>query len=122
MFILKLALIHAACRHSNLTLEWEDVETGIKFLAKAEQAMSKTFVAVGRSDVSPEVNAVADIIQMEGVISEAALMQRVWRDVDAKKFDNVIATVMRRGLAYRRYDGPLGEKGVYYYTSNSKGY
>ena len=122
MFILKLALIHAACRHSNLILEWEDIETGLNHIALAEQAMSKTFVAVGRSDVSPEVNAVADIIQSEGCISEPALMQRVWRDVDAKKFDNVISTVIRRGLARRGYEGPLGEKGTYYYATNSKGY
>ena len=116
MFILKLAMVNAAVRHSNLILEWKDIDHAIVDIEIAEKAMSKTFVAVGRSDVSPEVNMVAGIIEQEGSISEHALLQRVWRDVDAKKFDNVIATVMRRGLANRDYKGPDGETGVFYYA------
>jgi len=122
MLILKLAMINAAMEHSELELEWENISGGIISIEEAERAMSKTFVAVGRSEVSPEVNTVANIIEMEGSISESALLQRVWRDVDAKKFNNVIETVMRRGLAQRRFDGPNGEKEIWYYATKRNGY
>lgn len=117
MLILKLSLMNAAIRHSNLIIEWDDISKAIANIEAAEEAMSKTFVAVGRSEVSPEVNVVANIIEAEGCISEPALLQRVWRDVDAKKFDNVIATVIRRGLAQRRFEGPNGEKEIFYYAN-----
>ena len=122
MLILKLAMMNAAMEHSKLILEWKDIDNGILSIEKAERAMSKTFVAVGRSEVSPEVNTVANIIEMEGSISESALLQRVWRDVDAKKFNNVIETVMRRGLARRTFDGPNGEKEIWYYATKRNGY
>ncbi len=122
MFVLKLAVINAAVKHSELIIEWNDVDQAIIELEIAEKAMSKTFVAVGRSDISPEVNMVASIIEAEGIISEPALLQRIWRDVDAKKFENVIDTVIRRGLARRGYEGPAGEKGIFYYATKREGY
>jgi hypothetical protein len=122
MFILKLAIINAAIRHSNLIIEWEDISQAILDIEEAEGAMSQTFIAVGRSDVSPEVNMVANIIEAEGSISEPSLLQRVWRDVDAKKFYNVIDTVIKRGVARRAYTGPSGEKEIWYHACNRKGY
>ena len=115
LYIQKLAMINAAMRTSNRIIEWESFAQAIADVEEVEENMGKTFNAVGRSELSPDVNTVLVEIQTRKVVSEAALLQIMWRDVDAKKFDNVIETAIRTGKVRRDFQGPDGERGVWYY-------
>ncbi|MFA5543668.1 MAG: DUF3987 domain-containing protein [Anaerovoracaceae bacterium] len=112
--MIKIATCLAASRHSNLIVSTEDFERGLRILEDAERTMGKTFVAVGKSDVAAEVDLVKGVVQRYKYLSEKKLFQIVWRDVDAKKFDNVMSTLTRRGAVQRMFQGPNGEKEVWY--------
>ena len=116
MFILKIAMILTVSKSDTLTLEWKEIYEAVEIIVEAEKLMGKTFSSIGRSDVAPDVNLVKDMIAQHGAITEKALLQIVWRDVDAKKFDNVISTILKSGDAKRGYKGPKGEAGIWYYT------
>ena len=114
MFIQKLALILTACRSNSRVLEWEAFEEAIDLLEEVELRMGKTFSAIGRSEITSDVDLVMSIVQQHKVISEKALLHMVWRDIDARKFDNVIDTAIRNGSVVRKYHSPKGEPGIFY--------
>lgn len=114
MFIQKLAIIISASRSNSLVLEWETFEEAIDYLEEVELRMGKTFSAIGRSDITSDVDLIMSIVQQHKVISEKALLHMVWRDIDSKKFDNVIDTAIRNGSVERRFHSPKGEPGIYY--------
>jgi hypothetical protein len=117
LFIIKLAVIIAASRAGSgeLVITPEYLEAALETLEEAERTMTKTFSAVGRSSVTADVELVRSLLQQHKVLSENTLLQMVWRDIDSKKFDTVIHTILRSGEARRTYVGPKGEKGIYYY-------
>jgi hypothetical protein len=115
MFMIKIGTILAASRHNERVIDIQDFERALVYLEEAEGSMSKTFTAVGRSDITADVDLVRTIIERYGAISEKKLLQMVWRDIDAKKFDNVISTLVRSGDTTRRYKGPKEEKGIWYF-------
>jgi hypothetical protein len=116
MFILKIAMILTASKTSSMKLEWKEIYEAVEVIVEAEELMGKTFSAIGRSDVAPDVDLVKTVISQHGSISEKQLLQIVWRDVDSKKFDNVIDTILKSGEAIRSYTGPKGQKGIWYYS------
>ena len=112
--IIKIATCLAASRHSERVVATEDFERSLAVLEEAEHTMGKTFVAIGKSDVAAEVDLVKNVVQRYRNLSEKKLLQIVWRDVDAKKFDNVMSTLVRRGTVTRLFAGPGGEKEIWY--------
>ena len=115
LYIQKLAIINTAMQTSSRIIEWGAFAQAIADVEEVEQSMGNTFNAVGRSELSPDVNTVLVEIQTRKAVSEATLLQIMWRDVDAKKFDNVIETAIRTGKVRRDFSGPDGQRGVWYY-------
>jgi hypothetical protein len=115
MFLQKIAQALSATESNNMTLEWKYFERALDIVEEAELAMGRTFTAVGKSDIATEVDSVMAIIRRYKVISEKQVMQMVWRDIDSSKFENVIATATKTGLFERRFKGPEGQSGIWYY-------
>lgn len=115
LFVLKLATIFTASSNSDMVIAPSKLDLALSYITDAERAMTRTFSAVGRSNITADVDMVRNIIQSYKCISENALLQMVWRDVDSKKFDTVIHTIIRSGEVRRAYQGPKGEKGIFYY-------
>jgi hypothetical protein len=99
VFILKLAQILTAARTNSMIVEWHIVQEAIELLEEVESSMSQAFTAVGRSDITVDVTAVCSIIDKYEKINEKQLLHLVYRDMDANKFDNVMATAIRCGSA-----------------------
>jgi hypothetical protein len=112
--MIKVATCLAASRCNERVVETQDFERGLSFLEDVEKNMGKSFVAVGKSEVAAEVDLVKTVVQRYKYLSEKKLLQIVWRDVDAKKFDNVMSTLTRRGIIRREFEGPNKEKAIYY--------
>ena len=83
-------------------------------LQQVERVMSNAFKAIGKSEISAEVDAVFQIVMKARWISEKVLMSAVWRDIDSSKFQNVIDTLLKTGKIAREYKGPKGEPGIWY--------
>ena len=114
MMIQKLALVSAASRQSKLVVEWENFEEAIKLVEEVESAMGKTFTSIGKSETAPETDKITQLLKLHKSISEKQLMHMTWRDLDASKFDNVMATVIRSGNCQRTYKSPDGVNGIWY--------
>ena len=97
VFVLKLAQVLTAARTNSMVIEWNIIEEALELLEDIESDMAKAFNAVGRSDVTIDVEAIRQVISRYGTISEKQLMHIVWRDMDSAKFDNVISTAIRCG-------------------------
>lgn len=116
-YALKIAMLCAASKSSNMNLNWTDIEEALEHLKEIEETMGYVFSAIGRSSITTEVDQVVKIIEQRKVISEKNLLSATWRDMDAFKFDNIINTIIRSGKAVRKYVGPKGETGeIWYYT------
>lgn len=115
LFIIKVAMILTAAKRQATIVEPAELETALRFIEEAETTMVRTFNAVGRSDVAADVESIRQIVRQHGAISESKLMQLVWRDADARKFDLAISTIIRAGEIRRAYTGPGGEKGIHYF-------
>jgi len=109
LYLLKLAIVHAAARSNDLVVDWPHIEASLQDLEEVETQMHNVFKAVGRSLVAADVNLVVEIVKSRKWITERELMRLVWRDIDSKKFDNVMDTVLRQRLVKRVYNGPDGK-------------
>ena len=114
-YIIKVAMLCAAAETSNLIIEWRHIEKAIKEIKQVELLMGNAFKAIGRSEISGEVDSVLQIIKNFKIISEKKLMTKIWRDIDATKFDNVSNTLIKTGKVRREFKGPAGEQGIWYY-------
>ncbi len=114
LFIIKTAVIISAASSSKRTVEIPEFERSLQFIEEVEATMANTFIAVGRSELASDVNAVRKIIKVHRLISETALMSIVWKDIDAKKFDPVIDTLIKNGNVKRQFKGPDGKAGIWY--------
>ena len=95
--ILKVAMSLNAAKTNSMEIEWNTLQEAITTVEHNEENMAKAFTAVGRSDITMEVDTIRTIIEKYGAISEKQLMHLVWRDIDSNKFDNVAATAIRCG-------------------------
>ena len=107
-------MIRAAAVSQNLTIHWDHVEQAIEAVKQVEFVMGNAFKAIGKSEITAEVDTVMQLIQKHRWISEKNLMTIVWRDIDSGKFDNVVDTLKKAGKIVRHYEGPKGEAGVWY--------
>lgn len=117
LYILKLAIIYSAATASNMVVEWNHIQSAIAAIEDAELFMPNVFKAVGRSNIAADVDLVVEIIKTRKWITEKQLLSLVWRDIDANKLDNVIATGIRSGKVRRSYEGPKKEIGNIWYRS-----
>jgi hypothetical protein len=113
-YIMKLSILRAASTSQKLIITWEHIEQAIQAIEQVEQTMGNAFKAIGRSDITAEVDSVLQIIINFQVISEKQLMTIIWRDIDANKFENVIDTLIKTGQVRREFKGPKGEQGIWY--------
>jgi hypothetical protein len=119
MFMVKIGMILAACQSQERTVRIVDFERALALLEEAEALMGKTFVAVGRSEITADVDLVRNLVERHGAIAEKKLLHMVWRDVDSKKFDNVMATLIRSGDVERKYKSPDGAQEIWYHWAGS---
>lgn len=117
---LKVAMSLTAAKSDILTVGVSEFEEALAVIESNERGMQKAFAAVGRSEITPDVALVLQIIQRQGVISEKQLMSLVWRDIDGAKFDNVIGTCIKIGSVARMYRSPKGESGIWYQWREEK--
>jgi len=111
---LKLAVLLSAAKTNSLTVKVAEFEEALATIEDNEKGMQKAFAAVGRSEITPDVALVLQIIQRQGTILEKQLMSLVWRDIDAGKFDTVISTCIKIGSVSRQYKSPQGKPGIWY--------
>jgi hypothetical protein len=118
-YIIKIAILRSAAESSSLIIEWRHVEEAIEAIREVEYSMGNAFKAIGKSEISAEVDNVLQIIREAKRISEKILMTRIWRDIDAQKFHNVIETLIKTGKVIRTYKGPNEETGVWYWSTET---
>ena len=112
-YILKIAMLCAAAESDTLVLQWRHCEVAMAEIKQVELLMGNAFKAIGKSEITGEVETVLQTIRQFKVISEKQLMSMTWKEV-AGKFDVVIDTLIRTGKIMRMFKGPNEEKGIYY--------
>ncbi len=112
--IIKVSILRAAAESNDLIVTWDHVQEAISAIQQVELGMGNAFKAIGKSEITAEVDNVLRIIQQVKWISEKQLMSIIWRDVDSNKFENVIDTLLKTGKVRREYKGPNDEKGIWY--------
>ena len=116
-YIIKISILRAAAESSKLVIEWKHIEKAIEEIREVEYLMGNAFKAIGKSEISGEVDTVLQIIRNAGKISEKELMTKIWRDIDATKFTNVSDTLIKTGKVVRTYKGPDESIGVWYWST-----
>ena len=116
-YIIKISMLQAAAESSKLLIEWHHIEQAIEAIKEVEYSMGNAFKAIGKSEISAEVDNVLQIIRNARCISEKDLMTRIWRDIDSTKFTNVIDTLIKTGKVRRTYKGPDDSVGVWYWST-----
>ncbi len=113
-YIIKVGMLRAAATSNRLVLTWEHISGAIEAIQGVEKLMGNAFKAIGRSEISGEVDSVLKLVQANKWISEKRLMSTIWRDIDAVKFENVMGTIIKTGKVAREFSGPNGEGGIWY--------
>lgn len=113
--MLKVGMLIAAAKSNTLTVGISELEEALTKIEAVEKLMHKAFMAVGRSEITPDVALVMQILQREKTISEKQLLSLVWRDIDSNKFDNVIGTCTKSGNVVREFRSPEGKPGIFYH-------
>jgi hypothetical protein len=114
LHILKTCMCVSAARSPELLFRKKNLEDSIKFIEEVEAKMGNTFSAVGRSEITADVDLILKTIKQHGSITERELMQLVWRDIDSNKFKNVMETALGGGFVVRTYDMNSPSKKVTY--------
>ncbi len=114
LFVQKIAILCAASESSDLILHWRHFQRAIGYLVPIEEGMSGAFSSVGRSDVGPEVDLVMNYVESKRWVTETELRKLTLRDIDEKKFINVISTVLKACHILRCYEGPNDVKTTWF--------
>uniref|UniRef100_A0A6H1ZWC0 Putative primase n=1 Tax=viral metagenome TaxID=1070528 RepID=A0A6H1ZWC0_9ZZZZ len=113
-FIIKIAILRSAAEADTRVVQWRHIEEALQAVRDVELVMGNAFKAIGKSEITAEVDTVLQLVRSSRDISEKQLMTTVWRDIDSSKFDNVIETLIKTGKVRREYQGPNKEKGIWY--------
>ena len=117
-YILKVAQVCGAAKTSKLIMEWDYIQESIQLIEEIEVDMVNVFRAVGKSEVTSEIDTIFQILNLRKAINEKELLDMTWRDLDSSKFDNVMNTVTRTGRVVKQFIGPKGEGGVWFYNAD----
>lgn len=115
LYIQKLAMVCAASSSDNLVIEWRHIERALALVEEAEIPMPNVFRAVGRSIVAIDVDLIIGIVANHKTIKEEDLLELIWKDVDMSKWRNVVDTACQTKKIQRRFKGPNGEPGTWYF-------
>ncbi|MCK5018884.1 MAG: DUF3987 domain-containing protein [Candidatus Peribacteraceae bacterium] len=115
LLMLKIVTCLSAAKRGDRLVSPEDLIVAKQMIEEVEPDMGRAFSAVGRSELTADIDMVRKILERYKTISEKQLRRMVWRDIDDKKFPSVIDTIVKAGDAARKYAGPKGEKGIWYY-------
>jgi hypothetical protein len=118
-YIIKVSMLCAAAESNKMLIQWKHIEKSLEEIRKVEYLMGSAFKAIGKSEISAEVDNVLQIIKTYKYVSEKVLMSIVWRDIDNTKFDNVISTLIKTGKVSRAFKGPNGESGIWYVSNEA---
>lgn len=118
--IIKVSMLVAASKSDILQVGINEFKEALNIIEDNEKEMQRAFVAVGRSEITPDVALVLQIIQRHKVITEKQLMALVWRDIDSNKFDIVITTCIKIGSVVRQYKSADGKPGIWYHWVKKK--
>jgi len=113
-FIIKIAILRSAAEADTRVVQWRHIEEALQAVRDVELVMGNAFKAIGKSEITAEVDTVLQLVRSSRDISEKQLMTTVWRDIDSSKYDNVIETLIKTGKVRREYQGPNKEKGIWY--------
>jgi hypothetical protein len=100
-FVIKIAMSLTASRTDDLVLTKEVLVRALTLLERTESTMSKVFRAVGRSSNAIDVDALSQLVAQHGPITATKLQSIVWRDMDARKFGEVLQTAVNAGKIKR---------------------
>ena len=110
--ILKLAQIITASRVPDMFVEVEHFEKALEVVERLELPMVNAFSAVGRSEITEDVDSVMRIIEQNGAISDEKLSMLVYRDIDSVKMQNVMDTCFRTGKVKRFWKDLESDEGL----------
>ena len=113
--MLKVGVLLAAAKSDTLTVGIPELEESLSRIESVEEVMHKGFAAIGRSEITADVALVMQIVQRSKAISEKVLLAQVWRDIDDRKFDNVMNTCIKAGNIHREFRSPKGNPGIWYH-------
>jgi hypothetical protein len=113
-YIIKIAMLRAAAEADTRVVQWKHMEEAMAAIKEVELVMGNAFRAIGKSEITAEVDTVYQIVKAYGWISEKNLMTLVYRDIDSDKFLNVIETIIKTGRVKRSFGGPNKEPGIWY--------
>lgn len=102
-YIMKIAMLCAACESNDLILQWKHVERAVVLIRDVELTMGNAFRSMGKSELSADVGIVFQLVKSYGSITEKALMNLVWKDLDSSKFEVVMDTLIKSGRVKREY-------------------
>ena len=114
IFVQKLAMIYQASKNDSLIIEWNTFEKAILLIEEVEEKMALALRGVGRSDITADMDMIYTIISSRAYISDRELLSLTWRDVDAKKMDQIIPTLNRSGFIRILTQSPTGENEICY--------
>lgn len=96
--IKKLMLVCCAARTDSLIIGEEDFHRALILLEKAEEKMGRTFGGFGKSRDSDVTETVKDYIEKVGITTRKQVLQRFYRDVDARTLSNIEDTLRQMGF------------------------
>jgi hypothetical protein len=113
-YIIKVGILRATAESNDLVIQWRHIQEATEAIREVELLMGNAFKAIGKSEITAEVDNVMQIVRTYRWISEKQLMTIVWRDIDSSKFENVMGTLLKTGKVVREFQGPNKEKGIWY--------
>jgi hypothetical protein len=78
-YIMKLSMLRLAAVSQSLVIEWRHIEEAIEAIQQVEYVMGSVFKAIGKSEITSEVDTVMRIIKTYKWVSEKQLMTIIWR-------------------------------------------
>lgn len=101
----KLAIVLAASRRDELSIEKEDLEEADAHMTALEIDMSRVFESIGASQGAQAMNAVIETIKRTGSVNYRALFQSFSKTMDGDTFKRTIVNAIEAGLITREQTG-----------------
>ena len=108
--VMKVAMVHSACRSSSMIIEEDDILTTIRLFNDAHGPMARTFGGMGLNVLGSQTNYVRELIMERKIVAKSEVLRELKMHISLHDLERIINTLVAEKFIRTEYDQQIGEQ------------
>jgi hypothetical protein len=108
--VLKVAMVHSACRSSSMIIDEDDIVTTIRLFNDAHGPMARTFGGMGLNVLGSQTNYVRELIMERKIVAKSEVLRELKMHISLYDLERIINTLVAEKFIRTEYEQQIGEQ------------